>query len=123
MRCPIAFSNISCKQVCLAALRSHSSCLSMLRQWHVLLHQHSLVVYLVNAMWILGFWNSLTLLLLMMLHSLQIVQILNLVFYLVKSFNRGPRSPGLAMTIVCYNLLSCLLLYFLRDWCHFTFMQ
>jgi hypothetical protein len=38
---------------------------------------------------------------------------------LVESFNGGPRSPGLAVTIVCHNLLSCLLLYFLRDWCHF----
>ena len=32
---------------------------------------------------------------------------------LVKSFNRGPQSPSLAVTIVCHDLLSYLLLYFL----------
>jgi hypothetical protein len=36
-----------------------------------------------------------------------------------ETFNGGPRSPGLAVTIVCHNLLSCLLLYVLWDWCHF----
>jgi hypothetical protein len=40
---------------------------------------------------------------------------LNLVLCLVKSFKAGPVSLGLAVMIVCHNLLSCLLLYFLRD--------
>jgi hypothetical protein len=97
----------------------------MLRQWHVLLHQDGLAMYLViDSLYLvmeetLGFWSSLTLLLLLMLHSLQIVQILNLFLCLVKSVNASPLSLGLTMTIVCHNLLSCLLLYFLQDWCHF----
>jgi hypothetical protein len=55
-----------------------------------------------------------------MLHSLQIVQILDLIFYLVKSLNEGPLCLDVVLMIVCYHLLRCLHLYFLRDWCHFT---
>jgi hypothetical protein len=54
-----------------------------------------------------------------MLHSLQIVHILDLILYLVKSLNAGPLSLELAVMIVCQHLLRYLLLYFLQDWCHF----
>jgi hypothetical protein len=43
----------------------------MLRQWHVLLQQDGLLVYFVVTIYeILGFWTSLTLVLLLILHSL-----------------------------------------------------
>jgi hypothetical protein len=86
----------------------------------VLLHQDGLLVYLIVAILeILGFSTSLTLVLLMMLYSLQIVQNLDLVLYLVKSLNVGLRSLDIVVMIVCQYLFRCLLLYFLRDWCHF----
>jgi hypothetical protein len=75
----------------------------MLRQWHVLLHQDGLLVYLVIAMHeILWFLTSLTLLLLLMLHFLQIVQILDIVLYLVKSLK-------VVVMIACHHLLRWLL--------------
>jgi hypothetical protein len=61
---------------------------------------------------------SLTLMLLLILHSLQIVQILDLVLCLVKSLNAGPLSLDVVVMIVCQHLLRCLLLYFLQGWCH-----
>jgi hypothetical protein len=61
---------------------------------------------------------SLTLVLLLILHSLQNVQILDLVLYLVKSLNAGPLSLDVVVMIVCQHLLRCLLLYFLWGWCH-----
>ena len=57
--------------------------------------------------------------LLLILHSLQIVQILDLVLCLVKSLNTSPLSLDIVVTIVCQHLLRCLLLYFLQDLCHF----
>jgi hypothetical protein len=62
---------------------------------------------------------SLILVLLLILHSLQVVQILDLVLYLVKSLNVGPLSLDIVVMIVCQHLLRCLFLYFLRIWCHF----
>ena len=62
---------------------------------------------------------SLILVLLLILHSLQIVQILDLVFCLVKSLNVGALSLDFVVTIAYQHLLRCLLLYFLRGWCHF----
>jgi hypothetical protein len=61
---------------------------------------------------------SLTLVLVLILHSLQIVQILDLVLCLVKSLNTGHLSLDVVVMIVCQHLLRCLLLYFLRGWCH-----
>jgi hypothetical protein len=61
---------------------------------------------------------SLTLAHLLILHSLQIVQILDLVFCLVKSLNAGLLSLDFVVMIVYQHLLRCLLLYFLRGWCH-----
>jgi hypothetical protein len=52
-------------------------------------------------------------------HSLQIVQILDLILYLVKSLNAGPLNLDVVVMIVCQHLLRCLLLYFLWNWCHF----
>jgi hypothetical protein len=52
--------------------------------------------------------------LLLILHSLQIVQILDVVLDLVKSLN-------VVVMIVCLHLLRCLLLHFLRDCYHLYF--
>jgi hypothetical protein len=54
-----------------------------------------------------------------MLHSLQIVQILDLVLYMVKSLSVGPLRLEVVVMIVCQHLFRCLVLYFLRDWCCF----
>jgi hypothetical protein len=54
---------------------------------------------------ILGFLTSLTSVLLLILHSLQIVQILDLVLCLVKSLNGGPLCLDLKVMIVCHHLL------------------
>jgi hypothetical protein len=52
--------------------------------------------------------------LLLIIHSLQIVQILDAVLYLVKSLN-------FVVMKVCQHLLRCLLLHFLWDCCHLYF--
>jgi hypothetical protein len=86
----------------------------------VLLHQSSLLVYLVDAMkGILGFWTSLTLLLQLMLHFLQIDQILDLLLCLVEYLSVGPLCLQVVVMIVGHHLLRCLHLYFLWDWYHF----
>jgi hypothetical protein len=54
-----------------------------------------------------------------MLHSLQIVQLLDLLLCPMKSLNTGPLSLELAVTIICLNLFRSLLIYFLQDCCHF----
>jgi hypothetical protein len=53
--------------------------------------------------------NSLTLVLLLILHSLQIVQILDLVLCLVESLKASPLNLDIEVMIVCQHLLRCLL--------------
>jgi hypothetical protein len=53
--------------------------------------------------------TSLTLVLLLILHSLKIVQILDLVLCLVKSLNTGPLSLDVVVMIICHHIVSCLL--------------
>jgi hypothetical protein len=53
--------------------------------------------------------TSLTLVLLLILHSLQIVQILDLVLCLVESLKASPLNLDIEVMIVCQHLLRCLL--------------
>jgi hypothetical protein len=98
----------------LIALRSHFSCLSMLMQWYVLLSQDDLLVPHPRHGIDPRVLNYLDIMLLLILHSLQIVQILDGVLELVKSFDT-------VVMIVCQHLLRCLLSHFLWDCYYFYF--
>jgi hypothetical protein len=54
-----------------------------------------------------------------MLHSLQIVQILDLHLCLEESLNACLLCLQIVVMIVDHHLLRCLHLYFLLDWFHF----